>query len=131
MVRACIAPWSHSHYAADHAPSLVNPTFLESASADFLRRSIIAGRPGTSMAAYGRLRGGPLDDAGVERVVAFWREQGPAARPLPAIRDGDVQTGAVIDEGINEWHRRGLPVVAAEGVAKLLAEASLREGTLR
>ena len=36
-----------------HAPSLVNPTFLESATDEFLRRSIIFGRPGTSMAAYG------------------------------------------------------------------------------
>ena len=32
-------------YAADHAPSLINPTFLESATDDFLRRSIRAGRP--------------------------------------------------------------------------------------
>jgi hypothetical protein len=38
-------------YAADHAPSLVNPTFLESATDDFLHRSIAGGRPGTSMAA--------------------------------------------------------------------------------
>src|SRR6185295_3631285 len=60
-------------YAADRAPSLVNPTFLESASDDFLRRSIAAGRPGTSMAAYSKLAGGPLDDAGVERLVTYLR----------------------------------------------------------
>jgi cytochrome c oxidase cbb3-type subunit 3 len=85
-------------YAADHAPSLINPTFLESASDDFLRRSIIAGRPGTSMAAYGKARGGPLDDAGVERLVHYLREQGPAAGPLPATATaaGDVATGAAI-----------------------------------
>jgi cytochrome c oxidase cbb3-type subunit 3/ubiquinol-cytochrome c reductase cytochrome c subunit len=46
-------------YRADHAPSLVNPTFLESATDDFLRASIVFGRPGTSMAAYGKARGGP------------------------------------------------------------------------
>ena len=67
-------------YAADHAPSLVNPTFLESASDEFLRRSIAEGRPGTSMAAYGRSRGGPLDDAAVDRLVSYLRGQGPAAR---------------------------------------------------
>src|SRR5262245_32877421 len=38
-------------YKADHAPSLVNATFLESASDEQLRRSIVDGRPGTSMAA--------------------------------------------------------------------------------
>jgi rhodanese-related sulfurtransferase len=26
----------------------------------------------------------------------------------------------VLDEGINEWHRRGLPVIAAEGVTRSL-----------
>ena len=83
-------------YAADHAPSLVNPTFLESASDDFLRRSIAAGRPGTSMAAYSKTVGGPLDDAGVERLVAFLREQGPPAKPLPATAPGDVATGAAV-----------------------------------
>lgn len=83
-------------YAADHAPSLVNPTFLESASDDFLRSSIVVGRPGTSMAAYGKARGGPLDSAGVERLVRYLREQGPAARALPAAPPGDVATGAAI-----------------------------------
>lgn len=83
-------------YAADHAPSLVNPTFLESASDEFLRRSIIAGRPGTSMAAYGKSRGGPLDDAAVERLVRFLREQGPPARALPAASPGDATLGATV-----------------------------------
>jgi mono/diheme cytochrome c family protein/rhodanese-related sulfurtransferase len=83
-------------YAADHAPSLINPTFLESASDDFLRRSIRAGRPGTSMAAYGKSYGGPLDDAGIERLVRFLREQGPAARALPATTAGDVAVGAAV-----------------------------------
>ncbi|MGH9888038.1 MAG: c-type cytochrome, partial [bacterium] len=64
-------------YVADRAPSLVNPTFLESASDEFLRRAIAAGRPGTSMAAYSKAMGGPLDDVGVGSLVAFLREQGP------------------------------------------------------
>lgn len=83
-------------YAADRAPSLVSPTFLESASDDFLRQSIVTGRPGTSMAAYARSHGGPLDDAGVDRLVKFLREQGPAARPLVASRVGDLVAGSMI-----------------------------------
>jgi mono/diheme cytochrome c family protein/rhodanese-related sulfurtransferase len=83
-------------YAADHAPSLVNPTFLESASDDFLRRSIFAGRPGTSMAAYSQALGGPLDAAGIDRLVRFLRDQGPAVKPMLALALGDVATGAVV-----------------------------------
>jgi cytochrome c oxidase cbb3-type subunit III len=83
-------------YAADRAPSLVNPTFLESASDEFLRRSILAGRPGTSMAGYGAALGGPLDDAAVDRLVSYLREQGPAALPLPAPRAGNPGVGAAI-----------------------------------
>jgi mono/diheme cytochrome c family protein/rhodanese-related sulfurtransferase len=83
-------------YAADHAPSLVNPTFLESATDAFLRQSIIAGRPGTSMAAYGAARGGPLDAGAIDRIVGWLREQGPAAQPLPRMTAGDAATGAAV-----------------------------------
>lgn len=64
--------------AADHAPSLINPTFLESASDTFLRTAVANGRAGTSMGAYGKSRGGPLDDAALSRLVAFLRSRGPA-----------------------------------------------------
>jgi len=101
-------------YAADHAPSLVNPTFLESASDDFLRRSIVAGRPGTSMGAYGRARGGPLDDAAVDRLVRFLREQGPAPQALPATAAGDPAIGAAV------YARRCL---SCHGNAQLRGEA--------
>ena len=83
-------------YAADHAPSLINPTFLESATDDFLRRSIRAGRPGTSMAAYGKTYGGPLDDAGIDRLVRFLRDQGPPAHALPPTQSGNVAVGASV-----------------------------------
>jgi len=83
-------------YAADHAPSLVSQTFLESASDYFLRRSIITGRPGTSMAAYGKASGGPLDDAAVRRLVAFLREGAPPTLALTPVVAGDVPTGALI-----------------------------------
>ena len=80
-------------YVADHAPSLVNPTFLESASNDFLRRSIASGRPGTSMGAYGKAYGGPLDDAAIDGLVAFLRRQGPPARSWKAPSAGDARRG--------------------------------------
>jgi mono/diheme cytochrome c family protein len=87
-------------YAADHAPSLVNPTFLESASDEFLRLSIVHGRPGTSMAAYGRAMGGPLDEDAVTRIVAFLRSQGPAPRALPAPAPGNADRGKPLYLGL-------------------------------
>ncbi len=83
-------------YRADNAPSLVNRTFLESATDDLIRRSIVDGRPGTSMAAYGRERGGPLDPDAVGRIVAWIRSHGPAPVQLPARAAGDAKRGAPI-----------------------------------
>jgi len=82
-----------SGYRADHAPSLVSPTFLESATDEFLRRGIILGRPGTSMAAYGKALGGPLDDAAVTGLVAWIRQKGPKARALPLVPKGVAARG--------------------------------------
>jgi len=56
-------------YAADHAPSLVNPTFLESASDFYLHLSIEQGRPGTSMAAYAK---GASDFATTATIRSIW-----------------------------------------------------------
>src|SRR5262245_52976653 len=42
-------------YAADHAPSLVSATFLESASDEFIARGIREGRNGTAMAPYAKI----------------------------------------------------------------------------
>lgn len=81
-------------YAADFAPSLVTTTFLESASDDFLRRSIMFGRPGTSMGAYGKALGGPLDDAALDQMVAWIRAQGPSPKTLTATNPGDAASGA-------------------------------------
>jgi cytochrome c oxidase cbb3-type subunit III len=84
-------------YKADNAPSLVNKTFLESATDDFLARSIFVGRPGTSMAGYGKEIGGPLDKAAIDRIVAFLRAQGPQAQVLgTAATTGDATRGAPI-----------------------------------
>ena len=80
-------------YKADHAPSLVNPTFLESASDTYLRTSIERGRPGTSMAAYAKVVGGPLDSQAVERLTAWLRAQGSAPRALAPVAMGDAAKG--------------------------------------
>jgi cytochrome c oxidase cbb3-type subunit 3 len=89
-------------YAADHAPSLVNATFLESATDDYLRKSIRWGRPGTSMAAYAKQQGGPLDDATVDRIVAWLRARGPQPKPLPDAPPGNAERGANVYRAICE-----------------------------
>jgi len=81
-------------YKADFAPSLVNKTFLESATDEYIRKSIEVGRPGTSMAPYGKEFGGPLDKAAVDKVVAWLRAQGPQAQVLgTAAAAGDPKRG--------------------------------------
>jgi cytochrome c oxidase cbb3-type subunit 3/ubiquinol-cytochrome c reductase cytochrome c subunit len=80
-------------YAADRAPSLVNPTFLESADDFYLHHSIEEGRPGTSMAAYARSAGGPLAPEAVDRLVGWIRSHGPGARDLPPVARGDSARG--------------------------------------
>ncbi|HEY5949490.1 MAG TPA: c-type cytochrome [Kofleriaceae bacterium] len=84
-------------YKADNAPSLINKTFLESATDDFIHRSIEIGRPGTSMPGYAKELGGPLDRASIDRLVAFLRSQGPQAQTLgTAATMGDAKRGADI-----------------------------------
>ena len=83
-------------YAADHAPSLVSPTFVETATEDFLRRSIARGRPGTSMAAYSKESGGPLDDAAIASVVGWLREGRAPVHALVAAAPGDAAVGAAV-----------------------------------
>ena len=84
-------------YKADNAPSLINKTFLESATDEFIHRSIEVGRPGTSMPGYARELGGPLDRASIDRIVAWLRAQGPQAQPLgTAASAGDARPGSVI-----------------------------------
>ncbi len=67
-------------YAADNAPSLVSPTFLETADDRFLTSAIERGRAGTAMGGYGTLFGGPLPPAEVDALIAYLR--GPT-KPAP------------------------------------------------
>lgn len=83
-------------YKADHAPSLVSKTFLESASDEFLRRGIVYGRPGTAMAGYGKQSGGPLDDAQVAKLVTWLRGHGPKPVPMPASSTADATAGEAL-----------------------------------
>lgn len=86
-------------YAADEAPSLVSPMFLTGADDAFIARGIRLGRPNTAMAAYGKARGGPLDDAQVAAIVAFLRSQGPRAARLPELKvSGSAARGAAVFE---------------------------------
>src|SRR5207248_1737498 len=64
-------------YQADNAPSLKSPTFLASASDDFLRAAIVRGRPGTAMGGYGKVVNGPLADADVAALIKFLRVGAP------------------------------------------------------
>jgi mono/diheme cytochrome c family protein/rhodanese-related sulfurtransferase len=84
-------------YAADNAPSLVSHNFLRSATDDFITQGIRMGRPGTAMAAYGMLRGGPLDDVQIDSIVAFLRSKGPYPVPIPETPlGGNSANGAVL-----------------------------------
>jgi rhodanese-related sulfurtransferase/mono/diheme cytochrome c family protein len=80
-------------YRADNAPSLVNPTFLSSASDSFLRSAITRGRVGTAMAGYGRVIGGPMTDDEIREVIAFLRAGGPVPASLPAPGVGQAGAG--------------------------------------
>lgn len=84
-------------YVADHAPSLVSSTFLETADDTFLARSIELGRPSTPMAPYGKELGGPLSDADIVDMIA-WLRAGHAAYKgaPPAPGGGDPKAGAVL-----------------------------------
>jgi mono/diheme cytochrome c family protein/rhodanese-related sulfurtransferase len=92
----CHGPFA-SGYLADNAPSLRSPTFLASASDAFLRAGITRGRPGTAMAAFGRVFGGPLDPADVDAIIAFLREDRPPPPELaPTTARGDPSRGKAV-----------------------------------
>ncbi len=83
-------------YAADNAPSMVSSTFLASADDTFLARSIELGRPGTPMAGYGKDLGGPLSDRDITDLIAFYRQGGPASKPLAPSVGGVAARGAAV-----------------------------------
>lgn len=60
-------------YVADDAPRLAGQELLSQASDEFLRTAILQGRPGTTMSAWSKERGGPFDTADADAIVAFVR----------------------------------------------------------
>lgn len=81
-------------YVADHAPSLVTKTFLETVGDGFLARAMREGRPGTPMAAYAKSRGGPLSEDDVLAITMWLRAKGPAPIALPpSTLRGDATAG--------------------------------------
>jgi cbb3-type cytochrome c oxidase subunit III len=70
-----------SGYAADNAPSLISPTFRNTADDAFLRAAIDRGRAGTAMAGYGQRFGGPLTPVDIDALIAYLRG-GTAPTPL-------------------------------------------------
>ncbi len=85
-------------HAADHAPALTNEEFLRIASDHYLTRSIIDGRSGTPMSAFGQDAGGPLDDDDVGKIVAFLRshQEAPSIRLIDGPLRGDPVRGLPI-----------------------------------
>jgi len=57
-------------YKADAAPALNHPAYLGSVNDVLLRDAIANGRTGSTMSAWSKRRGGPLDEAGIDAVIA-------------------------------------------------------------
>lgn len=73
-------------------PALNDQNFLKTNSNDLIKDTIANGRSGTGMPAFGKVKGGPLDDAQLEDLVAFirnWESAGaappPAEKPAPKL----------------------------------------------
>jgi len=82
-------------YRADQAPRMAQPDWLASASDAFLREVIADGRAGSTMSAWGRSHGGPLDGAQVNAVISFlrtWQEGASVALDEAPLR-GDAARG--------------------------------------
>jgi len=60
-------------YRADDAPRLAGQELLAHASNEFLHTAIMQGRPGSTMSAWARDRGGPLTDEDADAVITFMR----------------------------------------------------------
>jgi mono/diheme cytochrome c family protein len=88
------------------AQPLNDPLYLRIVPRDELRRTIENGRPGTSMPAFARNRGGPLDAPQITAVVDGMEHTwaGPvdlsgASAPAYSAASGDAAAGAVVFAG--------------------------------
>ena len=83
-------------YAADEAPALANDVFLSIATDAYIHDAILKGRPGTTMSAWGKQKGGPLDGKDADAIVSYvraWQKQAPVAL-TPREPKGDAARGA-------------------------------------
>ena len=85
-------------YKADQAPSLAQTDFLASVTNEHLSTAITDGRRGTTMSAWGTVRGGPLSPREVTAVVAFLRsyQDGPKVKLDERPLTGDTTRGQEI-----------------------------------
>lgn len=85
-------------YAADDAPSLRSPELLGAASGSFLWSAISYGRPGTAMAGFSDVQGGPLShDA--QHALLDWLVDQSGVKPKPVKERpvvGDPERGATV-----------------------------------
>jgi cytochrome c oxidase cbb3-type subunit 3 len=114
-------------YAADHANALANQDFLQVATRDFLRDAIENGRPGTPMSAWGRARGGPLDEGSVNDLVFYLRSL--ARRPM-APRDDRASHGSVAS-GRTLWNTHCLRCHGPRGEGTQIATSVSNPNFLR
>lgn len=83
-------------YAADHAPSLRSPELLSASQGRALSAAIAYGRPGTPMAAFLDVQGGPLSPPQI-RALHDWLVGDVAPLPLPPTPiEGDERRGAAV-----------------------------------
>lgn len=79
MCAVCHGP-SGEGYKADQAPAIGRGEYLASVTDEFLRVAIVDGRKGSTMSAWGKVRGGPLGPEDADALIAFLRgwQKGPA-----------------------------------------------------
>lgn len=100
-------------YRADQATALAHPDFLASVSDAFLAFAIVHGRQGTTMSAWGKQRGGPLDDRDVASLILHLRSwQKTPSIPRDDALAGNPERGkATFTEKCERCHGRKAPYV--------------------
>jgi cytochrome c oxidase cbb3-type subunit III len=91
-------------YAADEAPALANDDLLTIASDDYLVDTILRGRPGTTMSAWGLARGGPLGKPEAMALVALFRSWQTRPSDLGATEARVVKGDAARGTGLYLTH---------------------------
>lgn len=87
----------HGQGVRNSGPALNTQEYLSEAVNDQIFNTIVDGRPGTSMPAWGQVRGGPYNAQTVEDLVAFiraWEATAPSVEQV--VYQGDPVEGAVL-----------------------------------